>query len=91
MRSSELPKKLIYKKCFHLRTRCEFASYVWINKHLLARTAAPTLAASSQLNLPSENAIRGVPKALHTRACQMVREPNARMCGQDCEPALRHP
>ncbi len=28
-------------------------------------------------------------KASYTRACQMVREPNARMCGRDCELALR--
>ncbi len=29
-------------------------------------------------------------KASYTWARQMVREPNARMCGRDCEPALRH-
>ncbi len=30
-------------------------------------------------------------KASYTRAHRMVREPNARMCGQDCKPVLCHP
>ncbi len=31
-----------------------------------------------------------VHKASYTRAHQMVREPNARICGWDCDPVLRH-
>ncbi len=30
-------------------------------------------------------------KASYTQARRMVREPNTRMCGWDCEPALHHP
>ncbi len=32
-----------------------------------------------------------VTKASYTRACRMVRKPNACMCGWDCKPALRRP
>ncbi len=34
--------------------------------------------------------VRFYSKASYTRARRMVREPNAHMCGRDCEPALRH-
>ncbi len=58
-----------------------------LNRSTATRDSATDIEKTSRKGAPE----REQPKALYTRVRRMIREPNARMCGRDCEPAPRHP